>query len=200
MKESARAIGTIVTSTRARVSTHAPSFVFTQNRKQNTFYIHHERSYHVHVRPRKYPTTTTMRNGLSTRLWLLALKSWLGNFHPTDVHHSPRSRTQVTVSGNGSAAEDSFKITASAPICNGSGSVTLTAKPNYRPRCEWKFFSRIFDNYSDEFSLREFSSTRRGKTQTRGVARGLNDGKLFVCIVSGFSRRASSSRRRRTRD
>jgi hypothetical protein len=40
---------------------------------------------------------------------------------------------RVTVSGNGSAAEDSFKITASAPICNGSGSVTLTAKPNYRP-------------------------------------------------------------------
>ena len=58
VKESARAIGAIVTSTRARVSTPATSFVFTQNRKQNTFYIHHERSYHVHVRPRKYPTTT----------------------------------------------------------------------------------------------------------------------------------------------
>jgi len=63
VKEWARAIGAIVNSTRARVSTPAPSFVFTQNRKQNTFYIHHERSYHVHVRPRKYPTTT-MRQGL----------------------------------------------------------------------------------------------------------------------------------------
>lgn len=40
---------------------------------------------------------------------------------------------RIVVSGNGSAAEDSFKISASAPICGGSGSVSLCAKPNYRP-------------------------------------------------------------------
>lgn len=40
---------------------------------------------------------------------------------------------RIVVGGNGSCAEDSFKISASAPICNGSGSVSLSAKPNYRP-------------------------------------------------------------------
>merc|ERR1712224_1136710 len=40
---------------------------------------------------------------------------------------------RIVVGGNGSCAEDSFKISASAPICNGSGSVPLSAKPNYRP-------------------------------------------------------------------
>merc|ERR1711959_697444 len=41
--------------------------------------------------------------------------------------------SRIVVGGNGSCAEDSFKISASAPICNGSGSVSLSAKPNYRP-------------------------------------------------------------------
>jgi hypothetical protein len=40
---------------------------------------------------------------------------------------------RIVVSGNGSAAEDSFKISATAPICGGSGSVSLCAKPNYKP-------------------------------------------------------------------
>lgn len=40
---------------------------------------------------------------------------------------------RIVVSGNGSAAEDSFKISATAPICGGSGSVSLCARPNYKP-------------------------------------------------------------------
>jgi hypothetical protein len=92
---------------------------------------------------------------------------------------------RVTVSGNGSAAEDSFKITASAPICNGSGSVTLTAKPNYRPRCansRTASFRQLFRSFLVTRILCDASR----KTQTRDVASGLNDAKLFVCIVSGL--------------
>jgi hypothetical protein len=53
----------------------------------------------------------------------------------TDFVPTGFARAQIVVGGNGSCAEDSFKISASAPICNGSGSVSLSAKPNYRPRC-----------------------------------------------------------------
>ena len=41
-------------------------------------------------------------------------------------------RAQVVVGGNGSVNEDKFSLSVSAPFA-GDGSVTLNAKPNYRP-------------------------------------------------------------------
>jgi hypothetical protein len=40
--------------------------------------------------------------------------------------------SQVVVGGNGSVNEDKFSLSVSAPFA-GDGSVTLNAKPNYRP-------------------------------------------------------------------
>ena len=42
------------------------------------------------------------------------------------------ARTQVVVGGNGSVNEDKFSLSVAAPFA-GDGSVTLNARPNYRP-------------------------------------------------------------------
>jgi len=55
-------------------------------------------------------------------------------FARTDAfaHRRDLPSSQVVVGGNGSVNEDKFSLSVSAPFA-GDGSVTLNAKPNYRP-------------------------------------------------------------------
>ena len=55
-------------------------------------------------------------------------------FARTDAfaHRRDLPSSQVVVGGNGSVNEDKFSLSVRAPFA-GDGSVTLNAKPNYRP-------------------------------------------------------------------
>ena len=64
-------------------------------------------------------------------------------FARTDAlaHRCDPPSSQVVVGGNGSVNEDKFSLSVSAPFA-GDGSVTLNAKPNYRP-CAYLLSSSI---------------------------------------------------------
>ena len=64
-----------------------------------------------------------------------SIVSFVRSFARTDALAHRRTffiRAQVVVGGNGSVNEDKFSLSVSAPFA-GDGSVTLNAKPNYRP-------------------------------------------------------------------
>lgn len=68
-------------------------------------------------------------------VWNSIVSSFVRSLARTDALAHRRTfftRAQVVVGGNGSVNEDKFSLSVRAPFA-GDGSVTLNAKPNYRP-------------------------------------------------------------------